>query len=92
MQNQERAEPKRETVIIVNQSQTAGILSVVFGALSIFILGFIFVPLSLICGIVALAKKQLLLGIIGLILCLVGFLTSPALWAITGMSAIGFGM
>jgi len=79
-----------QTIVIHDKrvGSGAGIGSIIFGILGIFFLGIVFVPLSLIFGIVAVAKKQYALGIIGLICCAIAAITSPTLWAIFGISAL----
>ncbi|MBO7370732.1 MAG: hypothetical protein J6U11_06830 [Campylobacter sp.] len=83
-----------EKIIVVNQSSgnTAGILAIVFAILVIFFLGILFVPLALICAIIATIKAvkgsaSKLVAIIAWILLVVAFATSPVL-----LSMLGFGM
>ena len=78
------------TVIVKHDASNAlGIASFVFGLISIFILSPIFVPLALILGIVAVLKKQILWGGLGLVCALAGFVTSPILLGILGIASIG---
>jgi len=69
-------------------SSGAGLASIIFGIMGIFYFGIVFVPLSLIFGVIAVAKGQIGLGIAGLVCCGVAALTSPSLWAIFGASAL----
>ncbi len=66
----------------------AGLGSIICGLLGIFFWGLVFVPLGAIMAIVAILKGQVALGIIGLVLAVIGFLTSPAIWALFGMGAL----
>ena len=79
------------TIVVVDKQSgnTAGILSIGFGIIGIFVLGLIFVPLSMLTAIVALLKGQFFLGGIGLFLALIGVMTSPTIWLILGLSAAG---
>lgn len=79
-----------QVVFIKEQSKVFGILGLVFGLLSIFLLAVLFVPLGLIFCLFGLLKRDsanIALSVLGLLLCLIGFLTSPFL-----MSLIGFGL
>ena len=69
------------------KSPVMGWFAVGFGFLGIFTIGFVFVPLGLICSLIALLTGQAIWGVIGLMLAVAGFLTSPKLWLIVGMSA-----
>ena len=62
-----------------------GAAAIVFGILSIFTKGYIFVPLALICSLIALFMGQISLAFIGLLLSVAGLLTSPVLLAILGV-------
>ena len=64
-----------------------GWFAIGFGLLGIFTIGFIFVPLALICSLIALFTGQALFGFVGLLLAAAGFVVSPKLWIIIGMSA-----
>jgi len=79
-----------QTIIIKNDSSNAiGIASFVLGLISVFFLSPVFVPIATILGIVAVIKKQLVWGIVGLICALIGFVTSPILLGIFGLASIG---
>lgn len=64
-----------------------GWFAVGFGLLGIFTIGFVFVPLGLICSVLALFMGQAVWGFLGLLLAIAGFITSPKLWVIVGMGA-----
>jgi hypothetical protein len=64
-----------------------GYFAVGFGLLGIFTIGFIFVPLGLLCSVLALFMGQAVWGFIGLLLAIAGFITSPKLWVLVGMGA-----
>jgi hypothetical protein len=78
------------TVIVQNNTSNAiGIASFVFGIISIFIFAPLFVPLAVILGIVAIVKKQLVWGILGIFCAIIGFATSPILLGLLGLVSIG---
>lgn len=62
-----------------------GWCAVGFGLLGIFTIGFVFVPLGLLCSLLALFMGQAVWGFIGLLLAAAGFITSPKLWILVGM-------
>ena len=64
-----------------------GWFAVAFGFLGIFTIGVIFVPLAFICSILALFFGQALWGFIGLLLAVMGLITSPQLLLLIGMAA-----
>lgn len=64
-----------------------GWCAVGFGLLGIFTIGFVFVPLGLICSLIALFTGQAVWGVVGVMLAAAGFITSPKLWLIVGMGA-----
>ena len=64
-----------------------GYCAVGFGLLGIFTIGFVFMPLGLIFSIAALFLGQPAWGAVGLMLAVAGFITSPKLWLIVGISA-----
>lgn len=65
-----------------------GWFAVAFGFLGIFTYGVIFVPLGLICSILALFFRQAMWGFIGLLLAFMGLITSPALLLLIGLTAL----
>jgi len=74
-----------------NSRQSAGISiigggAVAFGLLGIFSMGYIFVPLALICSLIALFMGQMSWAFIGLLLTVAGFITSPVLLGILGIA------
>ncbi|MBL6948664.1 MAG: hypothetical protein ISR51_08300 [Rhodospirillales bacterium] len=60
--------------------------AIVFGILGIFTKGYIFVPLALICSLIALFMGQMAWAFIGLLLCVAGLLTSPVLLGLLGIA------
>jgi len=79
-----------QTIIIRNETANAiGIAAFILGLLSIFIFSPIFVPIASILGVIAVVKKQLLWGILGLVCAIIGFVTSPILMGLTGIISIG---
>ena len=65
-----------------------GYCAVGFGLLGIFTIGFVFMPLGLIFSIAALFLGQSVWGVVGLMLAVAGFITSPKLWLICGIGAL----
>jgi len=63
-----------------------GWCAVGFGVLGIFTSAAVFVPLALICSLAALFMGQAAWAFVGLLLSVAGFLTSPVLLALVGMS------
>ncbi|MDQ3584026.1 MAG: hypothetical protein M3495_21615 [Pseudomonadota bacterium] len=85
-----RASNQTTTIIVKRDTGNAlGIASFIFGVLSIFILAPIFVPLALLIGVIAVIRKQLVWGILGLVCGLIGFMTSPILLALFGLATLG---
>ena len=75
------------------QDNNMGIASVIFGVVSLFFLAPLFVPLALLCGILAIVKKQRVWGVSGIICAIIGFVSSPILFgalllAITGATTM----
>ena len=93
IQDVEKASMKQAQIIYKkNPSNTFGILSVVFGGLSIFMIALLFVPLGVLFGVLSLLKRTfptMALGIIGLLLSILGFLTSPFLMGFLGLGLMG---
>ena len=80
-----------QILIQIQPPKTLGILGIIFGFLSIFVLAFLFVPLALLCSVLALFKKDLtnkMLGSFGIIFSVMGLLTSPFLLGVIGMSRL----
>ena len=65
-----------------------GLFAVGFGVLGIFTVGPIFVPLSLILGIIALFIGQIGLGLVAIVLSMIGIITSPTIMAVVGLGAV----
>lgn len=65
-----------------------GWLAVAFGVLGIFTKGYIFVPLAFVCSLVALVLGQGAWAFGGLLLSVVGLLTSPVLLVLLGLGAV----
>ncbi len=63
-----------------------GAAAVAFGLLGIFTIGYIFVPLGLVCSIFALFLGQFPWAFIGFLLAVAGLLTSPLLLAALGIA------
>lgn len=84
----------RDTLFIIskNGSSATGIASFIFGLISIFVFAPIFVPLSLVCGIISVLKQRSSWGMIGLVLAVIGFLTSPILMGSVGIATIAANM
>ena len=73
-------EHSTHNIIIQNNTSNAfGITSFILGLISIFIFAPVFVPLSLIFGIIAILRKQLMFGVMGVVCSIIGFITSPVL-------------
>jgi len=71
-----------------------GWAAVGFGVLGIFTKGYLFVPLALVCSVLALFMRQGVWAFVGLLLTVVGLLTSPVLLALLGLgwAAAYFGL
>ena len=82
--------PLGAQVVIVEKrvGSAAGFASILFGILGIFTLGLLFVPLAFLFAIIALFKRQIALGLVGLILAVIAAITSPSLWAVFGLGAL----
>ncbi len=77
-----------QTVIIKEKSKTFSIFGIVFGLLSVFIMAILFVPLSIIFSLLGLLKRDttnIILGVTGLVLSLIGLMTSPLLMGLIGL-------
>ena len=86
----EAVQAATSTVIVQNNTSNAlGIASFVFGVISIFILAPLFVPLAVLLGIIAVIKKQLVWGILGIFCAIIGFATSPILLGLLGLASLG---
>ena len=63
-----------------------GAAAVAFGLLGIFSIGYIFVPLGVVCSIISLFLGQISWAFIGFLLAVAGLLTSPVLLAALGIA------
>lgn len=88
LDNSSKPEVVQRIIIEKNTSNALGIASFIFGVISIFFLAPIFVPLSLLFGILAIIGKQLAWGIMGIICAIIGFITSPILLGLFGLVTI----
>ena len=80
-------------VIVQNRGRPgllAGALGCVFGVLGIFSLGLVFVPLAALCSFVGFLRgifggsaSGIGTSLLGAVLCVIGFATTPSLWAVT---------
>ena len=77
-----------QVVFIKTKSKTFGILGLVFGLISVFIMSVLFVPLIILFSVLGLLKRDLttiILGGSGLVLSLIGLMTSPMLMGLIGL-------
>ncbi len=65
-----------------------GWIAAIFGILGILVNGVVFVPLGLVCSIIALFMGQGMWAFIGIALNLIGLATSPVLLGILGLGAL----
>ena len=65
-----------------------GSLSIIFGFIGVFIFSPLFSPLALILGLLACLQKEYAAGVIGILFCVIGILTSPILLALFSMPTI----
>lgn len=75
----------------------AGVLGCAFAFIGLFLLAVVFVPLALICAVVALyqgiryrAPFGIVLGALAIVLAVVDFMISPTLWLLFGLTALSF--
>lgn len=84
-------EKQENTTTIVIKSSAGngvGVVSFIFGFISIFFMSLVFVPLAVLFGIIAVIKKQFAWGVLGLFCAFIGFLTSPVLLGVFGVASI----
>ena len=87
--NREGGQEKGGTVVVVQgQSSALGICSIICSIVSIFFVALLFAPLGILLGIIAAAKKQTALGVIGIIIAVISLLMSPSFQLLL----IGMGM
>ncbi len=91
-ENQNNGQTQQTVIVVQKQSNVLGILSIVFSVISFLALAHIFVPLGLILGIIACFKKQLGLGITGIILSIISGILSPSVWGLLLGLAIRIGI
>jgi hypothetical protein len=65
-----------------------GLFAIAFGLLGIFTYGVIFVPLGFLFSVLAFFWGQALWGVIGLLLTIMGLVTSPKLLFLIGIAAV----
>ena len=82
---------QQQNVVIHDQrnGNAVGIASFIIGLLSVFFLSPVFVPIAMVLGVIGLIKGQALWSILGLIMSLIGFFTSPILLGILGLATVG---
>ena len=83
---------EEQKVIVVQNSNLAGILAIVFAILGIFFLAIVFVPLAILLAIFTTYKAvkktgSLIVAIIAWILIIAAIATSPTLWVILGIGS-----
>jgi hypothetical protein len=71
------------------QDNDIGLASCIFGITSLFILAHLFVPLALLFGVIAIVKKQIILGFTGVVCGIIGFVTSPILFSMVWLAITG---
>jgi|ETNmetMinimDraft_21_1059911.scaffolds.fasta_scaffold54813_2 hypothetical protein len=81
---------KETKIIIKEQTQIYGVLSITFGFIGIFIFSFIFSPIAFILGVLAISKKEYIAGVIGILFSIIGVLTSPILMALLHLPSITY--
>ena len=82
------AEPETAQGSGAERKPVMGWLAVGFGVLGIFTKGYIFVPLAFVCSVAALFVGQGAWAFGGLLLSVIGLLTSPVLLALLGLGAL----
>ena len=65
-----------------------GLFAVVFGFLGIFTIGYVFVPLAFICSVLAMFLGQGIWGLMGILLSVAGFFSSPMLLGLVGLTSL----
>ena len=81
---------KETKIIIKEQTQIYGVLSITFGFIGIFIFSIIFSPIAFILGVLAISKKEYIAGVIGILFSIIGVLTSPILMALLHLPSITY--
>jgi cytochrome c5 len=89
MDSSEQTGNDEKTIVVVDRrGSTLGILSFVFGFVSVFVLAPVFVPLAFLFGTIGLIRKQLAWSLVGIICGILGFLTSPILMGALGVATL----
>ena len=76
--NQANGAEKGQTVVASGQSSALGICSIVCSIVSIFLAALVFAPLGVLLGLIASFKKQVALGVIGIVVGVISLLLSPS--------------
>jgi hypothetical protein len=71
----------------LEKTSLMGLFAIAFGFMGIFTYGIIFVPLGFLFSVLALFWGQALWGVIGLLLAIIGLVTSPKLLLLIGIAA-----
>jgi hypothetical protein len=82
----ETTESVNEAVPAQSATNAVGIASFVIGVISIFALAILTVPLAVVLGLIGLRHEQKLWAALGLVCAVIGFLTSPVLLGLLGLS------
>lgn len=72
----------------LEQLPLVGLFAVVFGFLGIFTIGYVFVPLAFICSVLAMFLGQGIWGLMGILLSVAGFFSSPMLLGLVGLTSL----
>jgi len=78
--------PQQQTV--PEKPPVIGWIAIGSGIIGLFTLAIIFVPIALVCSIIALFMRQWLFAFIGAFLAVIGFLTSPVWLGITFLGTV----
>ena len=81
---------KETKIIIKEQTQIYGVLSIIFGFIGIFIFSILFSPIAFILGVLAISKKEYVAGFVGIVFSIIGVLTSPILMALINLPTITY--
>ena len=71
----------------LEKNSLMGLFAITFGLLGIFTYGVIFVPLGFLFSVLSFFRGQALWGVIGLLLTIMGLVTSPKLLFLIGIAA-----
>ncbi|MBT6331657.1 MAG: hypothetical protein HOJ33_03335 [Gammaproteobacteria bacterium] len=81
---------QKPQIIIKEYVRNYGSLSIIFGFIGVFFLSFLLSPIAFIFGILALTNKEYIAGLVGIILSILGVLTSPLLMALISMPTVTY--